>query len=257
MQPLVQAAGVKLSSYLVWTQEPPEYRGAQTKKLGGQESLINCPECDQEISRHAQACPGCGFPLSEKAMRTRVWIPAIPTEVYAGLLKAKEGYPFLEWEVRVGDWVKEYQPIAHYNVRSFEAHHFARGKIATRAQLRSPVSGRISVIQRIESAEWAWSDLEALAGGRWSWGESISEHAHLKDDAMLCAVDTIEEIDSVYAYEVYEHIVDYGYFARSGADAHPLSRFIGIFRGSDFDPSDFPPSVLEGLANARCRIEKL
>lgn len=27
--------------------------------------LINCPECNQQVSNKAQACPNCGYPLSE------------------------------------------------------------------------------------------------------------------------------------------------------------------------------------------------
>ena len=27
-------------------------------------ALIRCPECGREISDQAQACPGCGFPIS-------------------------------------------------------------------------------------------------------------------------------------------------------------------------------------------------
>ncbi|WP_311223584.1 MULTISPECIES: zinc ribbon domain-containing protein [unclassified Acidovorax] len=26
-------------------------------------ALIRCPECSREVSSHAPACPGCGYPL--------------------------------------------------------------------------------------------------------------------------------------------------------------------------------------------------
>jgi len=29
-------------------------------------ALINCPECDKQVSTAAHACPSCGFPVAEK-----------------------------------------------------------------------------------------------------------------------------------------------------------------------------------------------
>lgn len=30
-------------------------------------ALIRCPECSREVSSHAPACPGCGYPLKAGA----------------------------------------------------------------------------------------------------------------------------------------------------------------------------------------------
>lgn len=32
--------------------------------------LIKCPECGRDVSTAAQACPGCGFPITEKSAAT-------------------------------------------------------------------------------------------------------------------------------------------------------------------------------------------
>jgi len=36
-------------------------------------ALIACPECKQQISDKAYACPGCGYPLSSAAKRSVGW----------------------------------------------------------------------------------------------------------------------------------------------------------------------------------------
>ena len=33
-------------------------------------ALINCPECGQQVSTAAKACPACGFPVAEKVAQT-------------------------------------------------------------------------------------------------------------------------------------------------------------------------------------------
>ena len=33
--------------------------------------LIQCPECNKEISNKAIACPNCGFPISENTNKQR------------------------------------------------------------------------------------------------------------------------------------------------------------------------------------------
>lgn len=33
-------------------------------------ALIPCPECDRDVSSHAAACPGCGFPVAESLKET-------------------------------------------------------------------------------------------------------------------------------------------------------------------------------------------
>jgi len=34
-------------------------------------ALINCPECQNEVSNEASNCPHCGYPLSEMGMRKK------------------------------------------------------------------------------------------------------------------------------------------------------------------------------------------
>lgn len=33
-------------------------------------ALIRCPECSREVSSHAPACPGCGYPLQAGTARS-------------------------------------------------------------------------------------------------------------------------------------------------------------------------------------------
>ena len=48
-------------------------------------ALINCPECDKQVSTAAHACPGCGFPVAEK-LAAQVGSSAAPAIVNASEL---------------------------------------------------------------------------------------------------------------------------------------------------------------------------
>jgi predicted amidophosphoribosyltransferase len=41
-------------------------------------ALINCPECNKEISDMAESCPHCGFPIAKKAPLK----PALPSMLW-------------------------------------------------------------------------------------------------------------------------------------------------------------------------------
>lgn len=213
-------------------------------------ALLKCPECSSEISDLATSCPQCGFPLSDDKIKTRIAIPAIPKEIWEGLQKASFGYPFLKWNVQNGDWVDENQLLATYNVKSFQARHFARGKIWTEAKILSPISGKIAGIKSIEYAKWDWSKL-TTGSQSWFWSNDEDNEVNLTDEKTIAYVETPKEINySPKAYSVYESIIDYGYFARARVDRT-------LFKKSSFEESDFPLSSLEGLANTYLRIEKL
>jgi len=38
-------------------------------------ALINCPECGQQVSTAAKACPACGFPVAEKVPQEEATAP--------------------------------------------------------------------------------------------------------------------------------------------------------------------------------------
>lgn len=48
-------------------------------------ALINCPECNKEISDRAKACPNCGFPMDEV---DEVICPEFPSDLSLGKLKS-------------------------------------------------------------------------------------------------------------------------------------------------------------------------
>lgn len=50
-------------------------------------ALINCPECNREISDKAQSCPQCGCPIAKRDPETK---PALPAMIWDG-----EGYGFI------------------------------------------------------------------------------------------------------------------------------------------------------------------
>ena len=166
---------------------------------------------------------------------------------------------FLQWQVSVGQWVKARDIVAQYQVKSFNAHHASRGKISTEATILAPCAGQITEIGRIESFAWSW---EGLVPGRESgywWEEECDSRNFLQPDAQLLAIETPAEECDLRAYRSYENIVDYGYFAREGCDA-PLGGLSALLRvgpKSMFVPEDFPVEALEGLANARLRIDNL
>lgn len=49
-------------------------------------ALINCPECDQQVSEKAKACPNCGFPIEEmsKSEETALF-PELPADLTIGV----------------------------------------------------------------------------------------------------------------------------------------------------------------------------
>jgi hypothetical protein len=49
-------------------------------------SLINCPECNKEISDKAVACPSCGFPISQTDDQdeTKLECPTFPSDLSIG-----------------------------------------------------------------------------------------------------------------------------------------------------------------------------
>lgn len=49
-------------------------------------ALINCPECDKQISDKAKACPNCGFPIEEmnKPNELPLQIPELPSDLSTG-----------------------------------------------------------------------------------------------------------------------------------------------------------------------------
>lgn len=226
--------------------------------------MIKCPECKSNISNLAITCPKCGFPISDNQMKVRVGIPAIPEEIYLGLRKAAISDDFLKWKIVPGEWVEEGQELASYSVKSFNAKHFARGKIQTVATINAPISGKIYKINySIQYFKWNWNDLERYDMS-WGWRrDNDSEYDHLKEENILLAIDSPKEslydILSSYisAYTVYENIVDYGYFASAKSDANPFLNFWNFLRGSMFDSEDFPKMYLEGLANSSLRVEKI
>ena len=68
-------------------------------------ALINCPECDKEISSSATACPHCGFPIlqkdnvdKKKVFPKKIWIIVIAILVFGGIflfignLSSNKGY---------------------------------------------------------------------------------------------------------------------------------------------------------------------
>lgn len=39
-------------------------------------ALINCPECQRQVSDQAPSCPQCGYPLASRGVSTNTSIPA-------------------------------------------------------------------------------------------------------------------------------------------------------------------------------------
>jgi len=219
--------------------------------------LIKCIECKSEISSFADSCPHCGFPISDKSLKTKILVPAIPQEIWEGLKKAtNDNRSFLNWKVNIGDWVNKGELLASYNVKSFEVLHGAKGKVDTRATIEAPISGKIAEIHRIEYAIWDWKNIK-MNGSTfyWSYNEKTENMPHLNNENILFSIHTpypkksIKNLD-LDAYSVYENIVDFGYFAKAGDDKK-------WYRRSMFDKTDFPMRSLEGLANSRLRIEEL
>src|SRR5215475_14181768 len=59
-------------------------------------ALINCPECGKQVSTAAKACPGCGYPVTERLGKTED-APGTPlgpasTEVLAEVRPSWWGY---------------------------------------------------------------------------------------------------------------------------------------------------------------------
>jgi hypothetical protein len=48
-------------------------------------ALINCPECNKEISNTAKTCPSCGYRLTEKKYK-KIIIPIILVAMFIGLI---------------------------------------------------------------------------------------------------------------------------------------------------------------------------
>ncbi len=61
-------------------------------------ALIRCPECGQEVSDKAKACPKCAYPLAEIATRGRIRVKVNPiygkqrVSIFAGGRTLWEGY---------------------------------------------------------------------------------------------------------------------------------------------------------------------
>jgi hypothetical protein len=49
-------------------------------------ALINCPECNKEISDKAGACPTCGFPITQEANKGKIKLecPTFPADLSIG-----------------------------------------------------------------------------------------------------------------------------------------------------------------------------
>lgn len=49
-------------------------------------ALVNCPECDKQISDKAKACPNCGFPIEEmnKPQESVLQFPELPSDLSIG-----------------------------------------------------------------------------------------------------------------------------------------------------------------------------
>lgn len=73
-------------------------------------ALINCPECNKEISDKASACPNCGCPLSEivKGGTVRIKMPNNIVQGIAGLFSSRKAVVkdrdgFILWEGSHGE----------------------------------------------------------------------------------------------------------------------------------------------------------
>lgn len=55
-------------------------------------ALINCPECGQQVSNAAEACPHCGFPVARSLAEAAVPAPPAATEVLAEVRPSWWGY---------------------------------------------------------------------------------------------------------------------------------------------------------------------
>lgn len=55
-------------------------------------ALINCPECGQQVSNAAEACPHCGFPVARSLAQAAAPVPPATTEVLAEVRPSWWGY---------------------------------------------------------------------------------------------------------------------------------------------------------------------
>lgn len=219
---------------------------------------IQCPECEASILWKARDCPSCGLARSLDQQKLRLGVPAIPQEIYNGLRKAAlHDCEFLTWEVEEGDSVKKGQVLARYHVHSFRAFHSSQKKIRTRAVITAPATGQIETIRRHESFNWDFSSAESLYTNAVQWSDEAPTPPQLHRENILFFMVTPSQNRYKTAYASYESIVDYGYFARPGADTHIFLNPQNLFRKSRFKENDFPVYFLEALASSSLFVEEL
>lgn len=117
-------------------------------------ALINCPECNRQVSTAAQTCPACGFPVAENT-------PGIAPDTQTILLEVRPSWWTFGWHFVFG-WLLIPLIVAYYRRHSFVMRIY---------------SDRVSVEEGFfakETSEFFIKDIRSIDVNQGMWGRLVN-----------------------------------------------------------------------------------